>query len=161
MNFKYGELSDSRLKELQEMSNLNDDIPQKYQPWVAPIRLNSCYVKTEDEFYIIKQLSPRAQEEMELKDSTFLLIMGKEHIYFDAYCEILEYHKNPPYRKMKIYVRENERFKLYSHTENFLDVIKELLIAYKQPKFEESIKKFGYTYCDVIFEGMEIQGSDP
>ncbi|MBO4910191.1 MAG: hypothetical protein J5476_13025 [Lachnospiraceae bacterium] len=159
MNFKYGELNDSRLKELQEMSNLNDDIPQKYQPWVTPIRIKSSYVKTDDEFYIIDQLSPRAQEEMELKDSTFLLIMGKEHIYFDAYCERVEYHENPPYRKMKIYVRENEKLKLYSHTENFLDVIKESLTAYKQPKFE--VEKFGYTYCDVIFEGMEIQGSAP
>ena len=64
MNYKYGGLSDSRLKQLQEMSNLNDDIPQKYKPWVAPIRIRSSYVKSDDEFYIIDQLSPRAQEEM-------------------------------------------------------------------------------------------------
>ncbi|MBP5554584.1 MAG: hypothetical protein J6X94_06900 [Lachnospiraceae bacterium] len=152
MNYKYGELSDSRLKQLQEMSNLNDDIPQKYKPWVAPIRIRSSYVKSDDEFYIIDQLSPRAQEEMGLKDSTYLFIMGKEHIYFDAYCEWVEFRKNPPYKKKKICVRKSEKINQYSNNIGFLDALKASLIAYQQPVLEQQIREIGFIYCDVIFE---------
>ena len=155
MDFKYGKISDSRKKELEDMNDLNIDMPVAYKPWSCPMRIRDSYYKTEDEFYIIDMLSDRARDELDLTNNTYLLIMGKNHLYFDAHSEALELNDTPLQRS--IYVMKNEMIESMEKKKELLGIIKDALIGINQPISQRQIEEFGYIHCNVIYDGMEIE----